>query len=438
MLKGFIYFSLIYILQIFFGMSHSSAETLDTRWQNALKSFYKKHPQKLSLDYSQNYFYAPDPQGKSLFANRQLSQIGFTYQGESRGKNLKADISYFYSASEDKHYVNLVDAYYTKKWSRVDLSVGRKLENWSYADQTWSMGLWQPRFMWSRLRPVQNGLSGVFLAGSVKNFQWTTFASPISLPEMGPQFVYNEQQFSSANPWFRPPARYATVPGLFKSDKIIYNYESPEIDRIIFHPSLAGQLKWLKNNYFCQVNFAYKPMSQLVTSVYPYLDNSPPGNSRPEVDVYPFVADHRLVGGECGRQQTKGWHGYISVNHESPVRENRPENWVVKRTLETSMLTTLLGYQRGHTNIFFSLMNLWGGDDQDSGRLASPTKSFFEQRYDYYRALKLGVTQKVSSLMWDVDVIWDFEQEAWSWLSEVSYEFKNSLKTFIQVDGIAL
>ena len=37
-------------------------------------------------------------------------------------------------------------------------------------------------------------------------------------------------------------------------------------------------------------------------------------------------------------------------------------------------------------------MNLFGGDDQDSGDQATES-SFYERRFDYYQAMKLGVNR---------------------------------------------
>ena len=269
-------------------------QDMSVRMKNALKSFYKKHPQKFTLNYEQNYFYAPKPKGEDFFSDRNMGQIGFGYKGHSRRKTLNADFNYFYSEAEEDHYFNLREAYSTQRWPRVDLHIGRKKHNWSRADQYWGMGIWQPRFMWSRIRPEQNGLTGFFLQGSVKNFQWTTFASPFNIPEMGPKFKYQNDQFSSANPWFRAPAPYATVPGVLENKKIIYSLNTPDVEQVALQASGAFQLKWQKGSYFCQMSYAYKPMNQIVRSVDPLIRIDLPG-SPPGVDVYPFVSDHRVI-----------------------------------------------------------------------------------------------------------------------------------------------
>ena len=68
--------------------------------------------------------------------------------------------------------------------------------------------------------------------------------------------------------------------------------------------------------------------------------------------------------------------------------------------------------------------------------------SFFEERYDYYSALKLGHSQKLrwfnKPLSWDLQLTWGFAQEGWSWLSEISVDLRKGIKTFLQADGIAL
>ncbi|MCB9027016.1 MAG: hypothetical protein H6625_11900 [Bdellovibrionaceae bacterium] len=401
----------------------------------------KEKDQKITVKIEQNFFYISKPEGKDFFKKRSMSKLGFSYQGQNKSKSLTGDIEYFYSEGENQHYFNLRQAFYTLSTQNVNIYVGRKKHRWNQAEEYWNMGQWQPRFMWSRLRPEENGLSGVFFQRETSQISWMLFASPIYIPEFGPQFHFENNEFDSANPWFQDPAPRATVPGLFESKKVLYNLYPPSVGEVLQQKSFAMQVRWHKNPYYCQASFAYKPMNQVLLSVDPVIridvEGAPPG-----VDVYPFVNEHRLVSGECGSESSQGWFGFISFSHENHIDKPHTERWVTKRFLDTSTATSLVGFKNLRSQFYISLMGLWGGDDLDSGEKASLTDSFFENRYEFYQAIQLGHSRHgrwlSKPMTWGFKFIWDIQQQAWLWVSDWAVDFKSNIKVFIQADGLAV
>ncbi|MCB0392735.1 MAG: hypothetical protein KDD58_15705, partial [Bdellovibrionales bacterium] len=75
-------------------------ENMSLRMSQAISSFFKDHPQSLSLDFEQNYFVAPKPEGDDFFENRKFNLYGLSYKGQTQQKTLKANFKYFYSEVE--------------------------------------------------------------------------------------------------------------------------------------------------------------------------------------------------------------------------------------------------------------------------------------------------------------------------------------------------
>lgn len=159
--------------------------------------------------------------------------------------------------------------------------------------------------------------------------------------------------------------------------------------------------------------------------------------------MYPFFNDHRLLTGECGRESDQlGWFGFVSATNDNPINKKQPAEWVSKRLKETSALTTLAGFNFGRAKTYLSFINLWGGDDKDNGEKASLSSSFFEQRYDYYRAVRVGYNQDFNFLSknfnFEAQASWDIVQEGWSWISELGVFVSKNFRTYLQADGVAL
>ncbi len=87
--------------------------------------------------------------------------------------------------------------------SEWELSVGRKLHMWSLLDEQWSLSLWQPHFRWDSVNPDPQGLTGFFAHYSQPNWKLILFASPIFIPDQGPQVVVKDGELLSSNRWFR-------------------------------------------------------------------------------------------------------------------------------------------------------------------------------------------------------------------------------------------
>ncbi len=392
---------------------------------------------KVHLD--QDYFYSNGAELLNRGANRY--KLGLDLKIQNLQKTHILDVNYIYSGIEKEHYVNLREWNYKRQLSNNQfLSVGRKLHDWSRADQVWQLGVWQPRFMWSRIRPEQNGLTGLFYSWVGDKLQIEAFASPLFVPELGPRFRFSNGGFQSENPWFKAPAKRATVEGFFEDRDISYGFNMPRLQELVAQNSVAIQGRWGQDGYFCQTGYAYKPRNGIFNSVDLLLRIDLPG-SPPGVEVHPYTEYHRLLSVECGHEGESGLYGFVSLTQDNPLRQARAENWISKGLQKTSLATGLVGYKLGAHNIYLSSMSLTGGDDLDVGTKASERESFFESWYNYVQAFRLGYSGKLDwqrSIEVQAAMTWDSFQQGWSWTSGFHVNFTQALEIFFRFDGIAL
>jgi hypothetical protein len=393
----------------------------------------------LLFQFEQNLFY-----GNSLRPNNSEmhTQLGFNSFLVSEKKDKKLDIQYFYMNEEAAHYVNLREMFIS--WGdaeKVSISFGRKKNNWNSADSIWQQGIWQPRFMWSRVRPEQNGLTGLFLEHKKSNWHVTVLASPIHIPEMGPQFKYSNNRIQSTNPWFLAPASSATVEGLFENKEIIYELNQPEISDVVLQNSAAVQFKWVDGPRFCQTSFAYKPLNGILNSVDLQLRIDLP-TSPPGVEVFPYTDYHRVTSLECGWESDRGWYGFVSAAQDKPLQSTRPSHLVSKRLDDSQVISSLIGYKWSNKEIYFTNWRLTGGESLDSGERASAETSFFDNWYDYKNSFRFAFretnTWKKYRLSWDAGLTWEAQQEGWVWTSSIEFQPASKWAVFAKWDTVNL
>jgi hypothetical protein len=375
-----------------------------------------------------------------------LSKLGFSAYHENEAQSRRLDLQYFYAGEETAHYLNLREAYtsWTLKSegsSDIQVSVGRKIKSWSVADQVWQQGVWQPRFMWSRVRPEQNGLTGLFFDAKRSNWAISALVSPVYIPEMGPQFKFRNNRITSANPWFLAPASSATVEGLFENREIIYEINQPEISDIVLQNSAVLNLRWQDQEKFCHSSFAYKPLNGILNSVELQLRIDLP-TAPPGVEVYPYTDYQRLLSLECGWESREGLYGFVSAGQDSPLQSARPSQWVTKRLDDSQILSGLVGYRWSNKEVYLTSWRLTGGESLDSGDRASSESSFFGDWYDYKNAFRLAYKEmkhwKAQKILWEAGLTWEAEQEGWVWTSSFELQTRKNINIFARWDSLNL
>lgn len=307
------------------------------------------------------------------------------------------------SPSEHWNYLDVYQAFTEVKFQRAyTLSLGRKLESWDDWEGLWNQGFFQSRYLENRLHPGMAGLTGVFIDAELNTHSSLTLALlPVYIPEFGPHFSENNNQFESANPWFHPPPLNFQFRN--QVDQIRYSLDRPDVSTTINHPGLASKVDWHNKNYAGRLSYAYKPVSQLLLQF--------PSNRRVHVgatenymsiDIQPRVLYHRIINLD-NSVQLGAWHLVASVANETPDRDFGRDDYTSQQA-RPAWITAVsasrpLEEEGPHAaRLTIAGLNVQGGDAPDRGAFAT-SQTLFERRYQYQEALMVDVTKPVRSLL---------------------------------------
>jgi hypothetical protein len=118
---------------------------------------------------------------------------------------------------------------------------GRRIYDWSVADQTWGLGLWSPRFKWDPLHPETIGRTGLWYSYTAKRWRAFVHASVLSVPEKGMPIFERDGRLVSASPYWVAPPEYVLQDGNLLP--IRYQIQYPNVTRILFQPGLAASVR---------------------------------------------------------------------------------------------------------------------------------------------------------------------------------------------------
>lgn len=357
------------------------------------------------------------------------------------------DVSGVYRQGEGHTYVRPRELYFTHKWAdQGGATLGRKKQIWSRADEVWRQGLWQPRFMDDQIDPEEAGLSGLFIHHQPqRGWQWTAFLSPMSVPDMGPTFHINKQGlFESPNPWFRPPTDTVIFQG--QSVPVRYGVDEPNLAEAALRWGGAFQASYKAGGFISRLSYAYKPMSEIMLG-FTYKLKTYEDQDHAFVQVVPRFAYHRLLTAEVEYEGQSPWSSYLSMTHENPLMDDVSELRVYQTTVPAVVTSGYLGRDLAGsgphaTHVGIGFYNVNGGDAADGGDMNNKL-SFFTQRYQYSKALRLHLRHGFhgwsfrpiqASATW----IYDFDQEATRLSARLGMEFEKHWSVQMSADFLGL
>jgi hypothetical protein len=176
--------------------------------------------------------------------------IGPNLEMESKQLESRVDLKVYAflpdAASTTAEAQNLYLSTHKDLMNGHQITVGRKRIDWSMVDDVWSMGLWQPRFLWDPLRPMQVGLFGAFYQYESANWRVLGFATPVSIPERGTPLYQQSGQIRSYGAWFNPLPEQINLdigggPTLLP---IQYQLNMPGTQKMVMRPGSALQVRY--------------------------------------------------------------------------------------------------------------------------------------------------------------------------------------------------
>ena len=274
-------------------------------------------------------------------------------------------------------YFGVTEAYISQKSLApgFSLSLGTRLRHWSYLDEEFNVGIWQPQLRWDYLAPQQKGLTGIFFDWDLSSsVQVTLFTSPIAIPDQGPQFRLQDGEFSTGNRWFYEPQSRLQLfsrQGVSDSTPLLYDLEAPGAEELIMHSSFGMAVKLRPAGpFWLQLAYAFKPMNQIhlgleCTTCY----NLATPEREFQAKIHPKIIKHNVFTLESGFEDSDR-KGFLSVTADVPNPSGMPGTW------EESSL---------HTMLFMG-----GAFEQYVGNFVRP----LWMRYSYMKAIEFKGRKK--------------------------------------------
>jgi len=234
--------------------------------------------------------------------------------------------------AEDEFYFAVPEAYVQprKIAPGFNLTVGRQKRRWSYLDEEFQLGVWQPQVRWDYLAPKQQGLLGVFFDWSLSPYvRFTFLTSPFFLPDQGPNFRLRDGRFTSANRWFVAPHSGVRMFNntQFASDAPLYfELDRPSEEEVIMNSTVGFGIQVQGSGpYWTQINYAYKPRNQIHLGIECVQCVKIP-QTEVRALIHTKVVKHHVLTWESGfdRVDDRAW---LSVTGDLPQQSGFPETY---------------------------------------------------------------------------------------------------------------
>ena len=259
----------------------------------------------------------------------------------------------------------------------VQVSLGRKAESWSFGDEYWDLGLWNPMNRWNPLHPSDNGLVGSFF--TFKSDQWESnfFIGAVYLPDKEVQIIEKESSIYSRSRWFSMLSSQVRPFNI----NIYYSTDKPFIFDVLFQQSFLCSLKtWSKTPkvfYWIKWSFADKPVNHLFhilnTNNSLLVEEKEGGKifARPDFTIFPVR--QRIVSTEWGLDYKQLSMTFSLENTRMKPASILPKDWnFIKDQADFTYFSAVLRYNYLKGSFLrFAFIQSWFMGKTDSQRVPS-------------------------------------------------------------------
>lgn len=272
-------------------------------------------------------YFTPIPEQPELTYSQFLS-ARLAGLKETAWLDMAADISGgTFFARGQSHYI--VHEAYVASPGRTPLKayLGRKKKDWSELDRRWNMAMWQPTFAIDALRPEEQGLAGLFLDYNSRQFEFLAFATPIFIPNMGPDIREEGGALQSQSRWFRSPSRnYAFNDRI---NTIQYSLDVPELTKLVMNGGVGAmaRLGEKEQGPWLVMAGGYLPVNELILKRQNYKLTD---EMVVDATVSPDVTYHSIYSADLG-YSFANLKASVSFMRDAPL-EKRPEpGWAIQK-----------------------------------------------------------------------------------------------------------
>ncbi len=344
-------------------------------------------------------YFTPIPEQPQLTYSQFLS-ARLSGLKETSWMDVAADVSGgTFFARGQSHYV-VHEAYIASPGNTpFKAYLGRKKKDWSELDRRWDMGMWQPTFAIDALRPEDQGLVGLFLDYNTRKFELLAFATPIFIPNMGPDIQEQGGALASQSRWFRSPSRSYDFNN--RINTIQYSLDIPETAKLVMNGG-AGMMSRLGDKDYGPwfvASAGYLPVNELVLKRQNF---KAADQDKVDVTVSPDVTYHGIYSADA-RYSFSNLKMSVSYLTDRPVEKRPDPDWAIQKLNPIEAYSTALDFSLD--NIFsktlafqIEYLKVEGGTTVDILNDGTADDfTLFDQRVKFTNALSFRVEGQLAS-----------------------------------------
>ncbi len=283
--------------------------------------------------------------------------------------------------------------------SSAELSIGRKINQFSSVDQFFGFGLIEPNFGWQGIERTEQGLAGLHTHLKSAQAEWgglelTASLTGIFLPNQNAGVKQVGSNLVASNRWAPAPPRQLRINGELKD----INYKIDDIDyaRIINQQGYFAKLGWTTGLVALSLGAGDLPMNDLAISREIYTDL----DLNPKVILVPQVLRHQITQAEVKFKSEDGageWVATLGVLGSDPRETQIPEGLEGQSPQSATITSAVLTWK--NKSSMFSVRELGlgyiqvsGGDIQDFKSDGSTAQFQLQKsRFQFEQALQAQV-----------------------------------------------
>jgi hypothetical protein len=277
------------------------------------------------------------------------------------------------------------------------------------------------------LRPVDQGLTGVFYKQKIGDFEILGMATPVFIPTMGPAVQEKNGDLVYDSRWNRSPSSSFIL--LDQTTRIVYSIDSYDIKKLVMNPGAGTRIRMGGDHEgtWMSANYGYLPINSLTLQ---YSKNYDINADAGDVTVGPNVSYHQVFGGDVGYKLAEG-NFSVSYLQDIPDPKRPTDDWV----LQNPHGLEALGLHADHNvnipwfvnpvKVTLGYLKVWGGDFTDYDSSGAPQGAIFTNRLNFNNSVALKLD--FASTAWSKKLLSSFRyqrdfDQAGSWLhAEVNY-----------------
>lgn len=270
-----------------------------------------------------------------------------------------------------------------------ELSLGRKIENWSIEDTYWNSGFINSRFTWDPTRPKRVGLFGLFYGYKNENLELHAMASSLNVPERGFPVKVEDGKLVTSDPFAQQ-----NYEGAVLSNSIVpikYTINTPPLKELILKQSFllnARVSEHSDSGFFSGVMLGYLPINQVNLSVY--LPQYVLQKNIVDVQVYPKILSHQIYSVDAGYKGSS-FTFWGNAAYEVPDQWETESTDITTPRIENATITSVGFDYFFKLNAKFKSSFLLVKEDPKEKIVKQDVTIDLPSRFQFHKAIKSGI-----------------------------------------------